>query len=73
MVDITCEIYFSNQIKSSFYLGQLTRSTFHTKAFVDEMCRMICEANSQQAKNMQLLTETPNRNFHEFSIYFGEK
>jgi hypothetical protein len=51
----------------------LIRATFHTKAFIDEMCRMICEANSPQAKTMQLAFEIPNRNFHEFCLYFGEK
>jgi hypothetical protein len=55
-----------------FYLGQLIRATFHIKAFVDEMCRMICEANSPQAKNLQLLFENSRRNFQDFCWYFGK-
>jgi hypothetical protein len=54
------------------YLGQLIRATFHPKAFVDEMCRMICEANSSRAEAMQLLFEDSHRNFHDFRWYFGK-
>jgi hypothetical protein len=36
------------------------------------MCRMICEANCDRAKQMKCFSETPNRNFHEFALYFGE-
>ena len=52
-------------------LGQLIKATFHTKAFVDEMCRMICESNSEKAKTTRILSITSNRCFHDFSLYFG--
>lgn len=60
------------QQRSIFYsLGQLIKATFHNKAFVDEMCRMICESNSETAKSTQILSAVPNRSFHDFSLYFG--
>ncbi len=52
-------------------LGQLIKATFHTKAFVDEMCRMICESNSEKAKTCRILSDIPDRSFHDFSLYFG--
>ena len=53
-------------------LGQLIKATFHSKAFVDEMCRMICESNSKKAKTSRMLSDTPNRLFHDFTLYFGK-
>lgn len=52
-------------------LGQLIKATFHNKAFVDEMCRMICESNSEKAKSTLILSAVANRSFHDFSLYFG--
>ncbi|CAF3080742.1 unnamed protein product [Rotaria sp. Silwood2] len=48
--------------------GQLTKATFHAKAFIDEMCQMICEANSHEAMNRQFRLAITDRNFHEFNI-----
>ncbi|CAF1180560.1 unnamed protein product [Adineta steineri] len=53
--------------------GQLTRATFHTKAFIDEICRMICEANSNRAKKIRVLSETSDHNFCEFNEYFSDE
>ena len=60
-------------LKENFwcFLGQLIKATFHTKAFVDEMCRMICESNSEKAKTCRILSDIPNRSFHDFILYFG--
>ncbi|CAF4352121.1 unnamed protein product, partial [Adineta steineri] len=52
---------------------QLTRATFHTKAFIDEICRMICEANSNRAKKIRVLSETSDHNFCEFNEYFSDE
>ena len=52
-------------------LGRLIKATFHTKAFVDEMCRMICESNSENAKRTRILSDIENRTFHDFSLYFS--
>ncbi|CAF4245922.1 unnamed protein product [Rotaria sp. Silwood2] len=54
-------------------LGQLNRASFHTKAFVDDMCRMICESNSEKAKTCRLISDIPNRSFHDFSLYFDNE
>ncbi|CAF1016842.1 unnamed protein product [Adineta steineri] len=53
--------------------GQLTRATFHTKAFIDEICRMICESNSNRAKKIRVLSETSDHNFCEFNEYFSDE
>ena len=35
------------------------------------MCRMICESNCDNAKTARILSDIPNRTFHDFSLYFG--
>jgi len=49
----------------------LIKATFHTKAFVDEMCHMICESICERAKTSRILTDTADRTFHDFTLYFG--
>ncbi|UJR22443.1 hypothetical protein I4U23_025503 [Adineta vaga] len=53
--------------------GQLIRATFHAKAFIDEMCRMIAEANSEKAKKIRLLSDTSNQTFYDFISYFDNE
>ncbi|CAF0767418.1 unnamed protein product [Adineta ricciae] len=53
--------------------GQLIRATFHGKAFVDEMCRMIGEANSEKAKQIQVFSYKNNHTFHDFITYFDNE
>lgn len=65
------DIYVPAETNIFHSLGQLIKATFHTKAFVDEMCRMICESNSEKAKSIRILSTTANRYFHDFSLYFG--
>lgn len=52
-------------------LGELTRATFHGKAFIDEMTQMIHESNCDRAKQIRLLFQTPDHSFFDFSLYFG--
>ncbi|CAF1038285.1 unnamed protein product [Adineta ricciae] len=53
--------------------GQLIRATFHGKAFVDEMCRMISEANLEKAKQIRVFSYENNRTFHDFITYFDNE
>ncbi|CAF3490473.1 unnamed protein product [Rotaria sordida] len=63
----------SASVRYIVHNGQLTRASFHTKAFVDEMCRMICESNSEKAKTCRLISDILNRSFHDFSLYFDNE
>ncbi|CAF3765854.1 unnamed protein product [Rotaria socialis] len=63
----------SASIKFIVHNGQLTRAVFHSKAFIDEMCEMICKASSCKNINMNFQLEVTNRKFHEFSLYFGDE
>ncbi|CAF5179074.1 unnamed protein product, partial [Rotaria magnacalcarata] len=56
----------SASIKFIVHNGQLTRAVFHSKAFIDEMCEMICKANSCENINTNFQLEVTNRKFHEF-------
>ncbi|CAF3651828.1 unnamed protein product [Rotaria sp. Silwood1] len=47
--------------------GQLTRATFHTKAFIDEMCQMICKANLCETMKKQFQLAITNHSFNEFN------
>ena len=57
--------------RNELHLGQLTKATFHPKAFIDEMCRMICQANSERARMMRVSFQPSDESFHDFSLYFG--
>ncbi|CAF4018327.1 unnamed protein product [Rotaria magnacalcarata] len=57
----------SASIKFIVHNGQLTRAVFHSKAFIDEMCEMICKANSCENINTNFQLEVTNRKFHEFN------
>ncbi|CAF2010499.1 unnamed protein product [Rotaria magnacalcarata] len=63
----------SASIKFIVHNGQLTRAVFHSKAFIDEMCEMICKANSCENINTNFQLEVTNRKFHEFSLYFDNE
>ncbi|CAF3745324.1 unnamed protein product [Rotaria sordida] len=49
-------------IRFIIHNGQLTRATFHTKAFIDEMCHMICKANSCESMSRQFQLAITNHN-----------
>ncbi|CAF1004233.1 unnamed protein product [Adineta ricciae] len=53
--------------------GELIKATFHSKAFVDDMCQMICESISDKAKRSRILSNIPDRRFADFSSYFDQE
>ncbi|CAF1089228.1 unnamed protein product [Rotaria sp. Silwood1] len=63
----------SASVRYIVHNGCYALASFHTKAFVDDMCRMICESNSEKAKKCRLLSDIPNRSFYDFSLYFDNE
>ncbi|CAF1258225.1 unnamed protein product [Adineta ricciae] len=66
----------STQQASVRYLvhnGELIKATFHSKAFVDDMCSMICESISDKAKRSRILSNIADRRFADFSSYFDQE
>ncbi|CAF3504976.1 unnamed protein product [Adineta steineri] len=54
-------------------VGELVKATFHSKAFVDDMCGMIFESKSEKAKISRIVSNIPNRSFFDFSLYFDDE
>ncbi|UJR26645.1 hypothetical protein I4U23_007962 [Adineta vaga] len=53
--------------------GELIKAAFHSKAFIDDMCRMICESITEKAKRSRILSTISDRNFYDFSTYFNKE